>query len=80
MSVLKLNDVEIDPDQIGRVIFDKAGAHVGANAVTVSSGPAEDLTVPQDTLIVRLKDGTGLAVRGEQADEVFALLKRFKCP
>jgi hypothetical protein len=78
VSALKLNDVEIDPAKIESVVFDKAGAQIKAKGVTVSSGTAAELTVPQNTLMVRLKDGTGFSARGPEAKEALNLLKKLR--
>jgi hypothetical protein len=74
-DVLRLtSDMEIDVADVESATLSKKGARINPKAVTVSSG-AEELTVAQDVLIVRLKDGTELSVRGDEAQSVYSQLQ-----
>ena len=67
MSELALSDqIAVDPTQIESVRLDKKGAKISSKVVSVASGDWQDLTVPEDSLIVRLKDGSEFVIRGEQ--------------
>ena len=67
MSKIQLGDEnEIDPVQIASASLEEKGAKISSKTVTVGSGGGEDLRVPEDSLIVRLKDGSEFIVRGEQ--------------
>ncbi len=67
MSTIQLSkDIEVDPTQIASVTLEKKGAKISSKVVSVSSGEWQDLRVPEDSLIVRLSDGSEFAIRGEQ--------------
>jgi len=67
VSTIRLSDeIEVDPTQITSVTLEKKGAKISAKVVSVSSGDWQDLRVPQDSLVVRLSDGSEFVVRGEQ--------------
>jgi len=73
-DVLRLSDVEIEVAEVQSATLSKKGARINPKAVTVGSG-AEELTVAQDVLIVRLKDGTELSVRGDEAQTAYEQLE-----
>ncbi len=76
-GTINLNDdVQVDPGQIESVTLSEKGAPISGEVVTARSGVSSDLTVPDDVLIVRLNDGTELAVRGSQARTAYQSLGR----
>ncbi len=75
-SSLRLSaDIQVEATEIESATLDKKGAKLTGKAITVGSG-AEDLRVPEDVLIVRLKDGSQLAVRGSDAQSAYQLLSQ----
>jgi len=75
-SSLQLSaDIKVEATEIESVTLDKKGAKLGGKAVTVGSG-AEELRVPEDVLIIRLKDGSQMAIRGAEAQRAFELLSQ----
>lgn len=73
-SALQLSaEIQVEATQVESATLDKKGAKLGGKAVTVGSG-AEELRVSEDVLIVRLKDGSELAIRGPEAQSAFELL------
>jgi hypothetical protein len=79
MSTITLpDDTEIDLAQIESVTLSKKGASLGARVVSIPAGDAEDLTVAEDVLAIRLKDGSEVAVRGHDAEDVFGALSRLQ--
>jgi hypothetical protein len=66
MSQVKLsNDVTIDAAQIVSAKLVRGGEKTGATAITLSSADPEEITAPEDELIVHLQNGTQFAIRGE---------------
>jgi CRISPR/Cas system CMR subunit Cmr4 (Cas7 group RAMP superfamily) len=81
VSTIQLSDdIQVDPSQITSVTFEEKGAKISGNAVTVGSGGDwGDLRVPEDSLIVRLIDGSEFVIRGEQeAKRALDVLKQAK--
>ena len=80
MSTIQLSgNIEVDPAQIASVTLDEKGAKVNARAVTVASGDWQDLRVPEDSLLVRLHDGSEFVIRGkEEAAAAWEQLQRAK--
>ena len=78
MSTIQLSDDnEIDPSQIASASLEEKGAKVTSKVVSVGSGDWEDLRVPEDSLIVRLKDGGEFVIRGErEAKKAWDLLTK----
>ncbi len=75
-SSLQLSaDIQVEPTEIESATLDKKGAKLTGKAITVGSG-AEDLRVSEDVLIVRLKDGSELAVRGSDAQTAYNRLSQ----
>ncbi len=67
MSTIRLSDdIEVEPTQIASVTLESKGAKINSKVVSVSSGDWQDLRVPEDSLVVRLKDGGEFVIRGEQ--------------
>lgn len=69
---------DIDLKQISRVRLAKKGAGLGIAEVSTSTGDAEPLTVPEDSLTIRLKNNSQVAVRGDAAQIVFDQLSRLQ--
>jgi hypothetical protein len=79
MSTITLpDDTEIDLAQIQSATLSKKGASLGARVVSIPAGDAEDLTVAEDVLAIRLKDGSEVAVRGHDAEDVFGALSQLQ--
>ena len=79
MSTITLpDDTEIELTQIESVTLSKKGASLGARVVSVPMGDSEDLTVAEDVLAIRLKDGSEVAVRGHDAEDVFGALSHLQ--
>jgi hypothetical protein len=79
MSTITLpDDTEIDLAQIESATLSKKGASLGARVVSIPAGDAEDLTVAEDVLAIRLKDGSEVAVRGQDAEDVFGALSHLQ--
>jgi hypothetical protein len=79
MSTITLpDDTEIDLAQIESATLSKKGASLGARVVSIPAGDAEDLTVAEDVLAIRLKDGSEVAVRGHDAEDVFGALSQLQ--
>jgi hypothetical protein len=79
MSTITLpDDTEIELTQIESVTLSKKGASLGARVVSVPMGDSEDLTVAEDVLAIRLKDGSEVAVRGDDAEDVFGALSQLQ--
>jgi hypothetical protein len=79
MSTITLpDDTEIDLAQIDSVTLSKKGASLGAKVVSIPAGDSEDLTVAEDVLAIRLKDGSEVAVRGDDAEDVFGALSQLE--
>jgi hypothetical protein len=77
--MVKLPDgTEIDPTQIDGIKLSKRGAPLGRRVVSIPAGTPEDLTVPEDVLIIRLKDESEISVRGSEAEIVFGQLNRIQ--
>jgi hypothetical protein len=67
MSQVKLSDdITIDATQIESAKFIKKGEKTGASAIPLSSPDPEEVTAPEDELIVHLQNGTQFAIRGER--------------
>jgi hypothetical protein len=73
-SITLPDDTEIELAQIESVTLSKKGSSLGARVVSIPMGDSEDLTVPEDVLVIRLKDGSEVAVRGDDAEDVFGAL------
>jgi hypothetical protein len=72
------DDTEIELGQIERVILSKKGASLGPRVVSIPARDAEHLTVAEDVLAIRLKDGSEVAVRGHDAEDVFGALSQLQ--
>jgi len=67
VSQIKLSDdVAVDAGQIKIAKLIKKGAKTGTKALSLSSQALEEVTAPEDELIVHLLDGAEFAIRGEQ--------------
>lgn len=67
MSKIQLNqEIEVELTEIESASLEKKGAKISSKVVSVSSGDWEDLRVPEDSFIVRLKDGAEFVIRGEK--------------
>ena len=79
MSTITLpDDTEVELGQIESVTLSKKGASLGARVVSIPMGDSEDLTVAEDVLAIRLKDGSELAVRGHDAEDVYGALSQLQ--
>jgi hypothetical protein len=72
------DDTEIELGQIERVVLSKKGASLGPRVVSSPARDAEHLTVAEDVLAIRLKDGSEVAVRGHDAEDVFGALSQLQ--
>lgn len=70
--------IEIDPAQIEGIKLSKKGASLGQRVIGIPGGSAKELTVPEDVLIIRLKDESEIAVRGDDAERVFEQLSQIQ--
>jgi hypothetical protein len=61
------DDIAVDAAQIDAVRLEEKGAKISSRVVSVAAGDVPDLTVPEDSVIVRLKDGSEFVIRGEEA-------------
>jgi hypothetical protein len=77
-SITLPDDTEVELAQIERVTLRKKGSSLGARVVSVPMGDSQDLTVAEDVLAIRLKDGSEVAVRGDDAEDVFAALSQLQ--
>jgi hypothetical protein len=77
-SITLPDDTEIELAQIESVTLSKKGSSLGAKAVSLPMGDSEDLTVAEDVLVIRLKDGSEVAVRGDDAEDVFGALSQLQ--
>ena len=78
VSEIKLSDnVAVDPSSIESVKLLKRGAKIEGGITAQLQTEAEELTAPEDELIVVLKDGTEFAIRGErEAAQAWAALEQ----
>lgn len=78
MSEIKLSDtVAVDPTLIASAKLLKKGAKIGGAPTNQTQGQGEELTAPEDELIVALQDGTEFAIRGERdAKQAWSALER----
>jgi hypothetical protein len=67
VSEIKLSgNIAVDPSSIESVKLLKRGAKIEGGITAQLQTDAEELTAPEDELIVALKDGTEFAIRGER--------------
>jgi hypothetical protein len=80
VSTIQLSqDIQVDPLQIASAKLDKKGSKISSGAITVSSEGSQDLQVPDDSLIVKLEDGSEFVIRGEkEAKAAWDLLNEIK--
>ncbi len=67
MSTIQLSqDIQVDASQIASAKLDKKGSKISSGAITVTSDGSQELQVPEDSLIVKLEDGSEFVIRGEK--------------
>ena len=79
MSKIRLdNETEIDASTISSIKFDQKGTKITKGAINVAAGGKDELAVAEDVLIIRLTDGSEIAVRGENARSTYESLRKMQ--